>query len=76
MPLEGGDEQDEVAVGEAVGEVELIVAAEDEVEVEAFGRHCCEVAHEAGVGFVVDLTAQLLILLQHLPPYRTDVAHL
>lgn len=69
-------EQDDIAIGEPVGEVELIVAAEDEVEVEALGGGCSEVADEAGVGLVVDLPAQLLVLLEDLGPHHSDIAHL
>lgn len=74
--FECGDEQDEVAIGEAIGEVELVIAPEDEVEVKALGWDCCEVADEAGVGLVAYLAAQLLVLLQHLSTHHPDITHL
>jgi hypothetical protein len=73
--LECGCEEDEVPIGEAVGKVELIISAEEEVEVEALSGDCCKVADEAGVRLVVDLAAQLFVFLQDLPPHHSDVAH-
>lgn len=74
--FEGRGKQYDIAIGEPVGEVEFVIAAEDEVEIEALGRGCSEVADEAGVGLMVDLPAQLFILLENLGPHHPDIAHL
>ena len=76
VAFEGGGEQDDVPVGEAVGEVELVVASVDEVEVETFDCGVAEGPHEAAVGRVVYLPAQLLVLLHHLAPHHCDITHL
>lgn len=75
LRLEGGGEEDDVAIGEAVGKVEFVVASEDDIEVETFDGDVGEVAHKAGIGSMVYLFAKLFVFLQDLAAHGCDVAH-
>lgn len=61
--LESRRKQDDVSICEPVGEVEFVVASEDDVEVETFDSDVGEVADKARVGSVIYFFAELLVLL-------------
>jgi hypothetical protein len=64
-----------MAVDESAGDVELVIAAEDQIKVEALSRWGREVACEGCVGLVVYLAAELSVFLEDLKSDDGDVAH-
>jgi len=74
--LQRRSQQNQVAIGESVGEVELVVASVNEVEVEAFDGCGGKGAYEAGVGSVLYFSAELSIFLGNLCADDSGVVHL
>lgn len=76
MSLKCRGKKYKIAIWETIGEVEFVIATEDEIEVEGFSSDCGKVADEACIGLMIDFTAELFIFLKHLSPHCPDIAHL
>ena len=76
MAFEGGGEEDDVVISDAVIEVKLVIASEDDIEVEALDGGSGESPDKTSVRIVADLSAQLPILVGDLAPEYPSVAHL
>ena len=57
MAFEGGREEDDVMVGDAMIEVKLIIASEDDIEVEALDGGSGESPDKTSVRIVTDFSA-------------------